>query len=76
MKHIYWLKEGAIAGRTGPNTDNRDLKEIKSNGFSAILLLMMVKAFMSRLSPHWVWLMQTSQCHRMHRLEKMIKSIA
>lgn len=37
MRHIFWLKDGMIAGRSGPNNDAWDLEEIKSNGFSAIL---------------------------------------
>jgi len=37
LKHIYWLREGKIAGRSGPNTDAWDLEEIKAGGIAAIL---------------------------------------
>jgi len=37
MKHVYWLRIGQIAGRTGPNTHMWDPDELKSNGISAIL---------------------------------------
>ena len=37
MKHFYWLTEGAIGGRTGPNTHHWDPAEFRANGFSAIL---------------------------------------
>ena len=37
MEHIFWLQEGKIAGRTGPNTNAWSLEEFKTNGFSAIL---------------------------------------
>ena len=37
MQHIFWLREGKIAGRSGPNTDVWDLEEIKAGGISAIL---------------------------------------
>ena len=37
MKNIFWLREGKIAGRTGPDENPWDLEEIKSAGFSAIL---------------------------------------
>ena len=37
MQHIFWLREGKIAGRSGPNTDAWDLDEIKAGGIAAIL---------------------------------------
>ncbi len=37
MKHVFWLKQGVIAGRSGPNRDMWDLGAIESIGFSAIL---------------------------------------
>lgn len=37
MEHVFWLREGKVAGRSGPNTNTWDLEEIKANGFSAIL---------------------------------------
>ncbi len=37
MEHVFWLKEGVIAGRTGPDTNGWNLEEFKAHGFSAIL---------------------------------------
>jgi len=37
LQHIFWLREGKIAGRSGPNTDIWDLDEIRAGGISAIL---------------------------------------
>ena len=37
MKHVFWLREGKIAGRSGPNNDAWDLDEIKAGGIAAIL---------------------------------------
>lgn len=37
MKYVYWLKEGTIAGRCGPDLKSWSLEEISSSGFSAIL---------------------------------------
>ena len=37
MRNVFWLKQGVIAGRTGPNMDIWNLEEISSFGFSAIL---------------------------------------
>ena len=37
MKHVFWLREGVIAGRTGPNHNPWDLAEISAGGFAAIL---------------------------------------
>ena len=37
MEHVFWLREGKIAGRSGPNTNMWDLHEIKSSGIGTIL---------------------------------------
>ena len=37
MKHLFWLRQGAIAGRPGPDHTLWDLDEINANRFSAIL---------------------------------------
>lgn len=37
MKHAFWLIEGKIAGRSGPNLDTWNLAELKEQGFAAIL---------------------------------------
>lgn len=37
MEKIFWLREGLLAGRSGPNLDPWDLEGFKNNGFSAIL---------------------------------------
>ncbi len=37
MEHVFWLKEGIIAGRTGPDLNPWNLDKIKARGFSAIL---------------------------------------
>ena len=37
MEHVFWLRKGKIAGRSGPNTNMWDLNEIKSNGITSIL---------------------------------------
>jgi len=39
MKHIFWLVDGQIAGRRGPNKDAWDLAELKQAGFGAIASL-------------------------------------
>ncbi|MBR9727441.1 dual specificity protein phosphatase family protein [Shewanella intestini] len=39
MKHVFWLKEGLIAGRCGPSEQTWNLQELKSAGFSAIASL-------------------------------------
>ena len=39
MKHIFWLIEDKIAGRSGPNKDAWDLAELKAAGFGAIISL-------------------------------------
>jgi len=37
MQHVFWLRKGKIAGRSGPNSNIWDLNEIKSNGIASIL---------------------------------------
>lgn len=37
MQHLFWLEEGRIAGRSGPNKDAWDLSELKAAGINAIL---------------------------------------
>jgi len=37
LQHVFWLRKGKIAGRSGPNTHAWDLDEIKTAGFAAIL---------------------------------------
>ncbi|MEZ9820402.1 dual specificity protein phosphatase family protein [Shewanella sp. 10N.286.45.A1] len=37
MQHLFWLVEGQIAGRSGPNKDAWDLSELKAEGIDAIL---------------------------------------
>ena len=37
MEHVFWLRNGKVAGRSGPNSNVWDLNEIKASGFSAIL---------------------------------------
>ena len=37
MKYIYWLREGEIAGRCGPDQNPWSLEAIRDTGFSAIL---------------------------------------
>lgn len=37
MEYIYWLRQGTIAGRCGPDTKPWSLVEIGNYGFSAIL---------------------------------------
>ncbi|QIR15055.1 dual specificity protein phosphatase family protein [Shewanella aestuarii] len=39
MKQVFWLIEGKIAGRSGPNIDAWDLAELKAAGFGAIASL-------------------------------------
>ncbi|MGZ9897703.1 protein-tyrosine phosphatase family protein [Shewanella gaetbuli] len=39
MKHIFWLIEGKLAGRSGPNKEAWDLTELKAAGFEAIASL-------------------------------------
>ncbi len=37
MNKIFWLREGRIAGRAGPNREMWNIEEIKKQGFVAIL---------------------------------------
>ena len=37
MQHLFWLVEDKIAGRSGPNKEAWDLKEIKRSGIGAVL---------------------------------------
>lgn len=37
MKHVFWLRPGQIAGRSGPNLDPWDPSELASAGIGAIL---------------------------------------
>ena len=37
MQHVFWLRRGKIAGRSGPDCNNWDLNEIGAAGFTAIL---------------------------------------
>ncbi|WP_025822577.1 dual specificity protein phosphatase family protein [Shewanella marina] len=37
MRDVFWLVEGEIAGRSGPNKLDWDLAELYQNGFRAIL---------------------------------------
>lgn len=37
MQKVFWLIEGKIAGRSGPNLDAWDLNDLKANGIHAVL---------------------------------------
>ncbi|MCG9698333.1 dual specificity protein phosphatase family protein [Shewanella sp. Isolate11] len=37
MKHLFWLVEGQVAGRCGPNKENWDIAELKQGGIGAVL---------------------------------------
>ncbi|MGL5360440.1 MAG: dual specificity protein phosphatase family protein [Shewanella sp.] len=37
MQHVFWLVEGLVAGRSGPNKDPWDLAELKAGGIGAVL---------------------------------------
>ncbi|WP_434950959.1 dual specificity protein phosphatase family protein [Shewanella sp. HL-SH4] len=39
MKQVFWLIDGQLAGRSGPNKDAWDLAELKAAGFGAIASL-------------------------------------
>ncbi|MEK6978021.1 MAG: protein-tyrosine phosphatase family protein [Candidatus Hydrothermarchaeota archaeon] len=39
MKHVYWIEEGWLAGRPGPNCRQWDLMELYQGGFRAIVSL-------------------------------------
>lgn len=37
MQHLFWLVEGRVAGRCGPNKENWDIVELKQGGIGAVL---------------------------------------
>ncbi|WP_428243895.1 protein-tyrosine phosphatase family protein [Gynuella sp.] len=37
MKHVFWLRDGQLAGRSGPNKHPWHIETFKTQGFSAIL---------------------------------------
>lgn len=37
MEHVFWLRKGKIAGRSGPNSNIWDLNKIKASGIASIL---------------------------------------
>lgn len=37
MKHVFWLKHGIVAGRSGPDLNPWNAGELHSSGFGAIL---------------------------------------
>ncbi len=37
MEHVFWLRKGKIAGRSGPNSNIWDLNEIEASGIASIL---------------------------------------
>ncbi|MCU7994607.1 dual specificity protein phosphatase family protein [Shewanella glacialipiscicola] len=37
MQHLFWLVEGKVAGRSGPNKDSWDLQTFKDAGIGAVL---------------------------------------
>lgn len=39
MKHVFWLEEGQLAGRCGPDIEQWDLAELKQAGIGAIASL-------------------------------------
>ena len=39
MRHIFWLREGVIAGRSGPNRDAWTAKELAAGGIGSVLSL-------------------------------------
>ncbi|QBF84943.1 protein phosphatase [Shewanella maritima] len=39
MEHVFWLEEGQLAGRSGPNKHPWDLQQLKQEGFAAIASL-------------------------------------
>lgn len=39
MKQLFWLVDGVLAGRSGPNKDSWDLAELKASGIGAIMSL-------------------------------------
>ena len=37
MKHVFWLRENVIGGRSGPNRNGWNPKELMSNGIGSVL---------------------------------------
>ena len=37
MRHLFWLREGVIAGRSGPNRDTWSPEELTAGGIGAVL---------------------------------------
>ncbi len=37
MEHVFWLEPGRIAGRSGPNLDPWDVRELYAGGIRAVL---------------------------------------
>ena len=37
MKHVFWLKPGALAGRSGPDLNPWNAGELRDSGFGAVL---------------------------------------
>jgi len=37
MRHVFWLRPGVIGGRTGPNHDTWDPKDLAAGGIGAVL---------------------------------------
>jgi protein-tyrosine phosphatase len=37
MRNVFWLRPGVIGGRTGPNLDSWDPKELAAGGIGAVL---------------------------------------
>ena len=37
MRNVFWLRPGAIGGRTGPNCDTWDPKDLAAGGIGAVL---------------------------------------
>ncbi len=37
MRHLFWLREGVIAGRSGPNRDGWSVNELAEGGIGAVL---------------------------------------
>ncbi len=37
MRHVFWLRPNVIAGRTGPNQDSWDPRELAKGGIGAVL---------------------------------------
>ncbi len=37
MKHVFWLEENSVAGRSGPNKDEWELEELREGGIGAVI---------------------------------------